>query len=481
MRNINIYGFVTLYGILFLTILFKVIHVPVTTDEVPTVFFYSKFSFWEIMMYPDNIPNNHILNTILAKCCLFLFGKEQWAIRLPNLLSFFIFAYSVFRILKHVLKPNSYFFLPAAILFVNPYLLDFFGVCRGYGISSTLATLTVSLLISGFLQRKNSHIWLSLLTALLASYANFTLLVFWAATTILVWLYFIVVDKADLKKLMKITAVLFIISVAYLALILLPLQKIHSTNEFKYWTSGGFYKETVESLIFYWRYGSEILFKINSKIWAGLVGIVILTNILYVIKKLKKAKFTLASLSHPAFVVTAILLLPVFVNVIQTKLLGTPNLNGRAALFFFPLFSSAIAVFFSLIPKFKNQLLTKSLAILIGIICITNLTNRISLSSIKEWYYDQNTLEVINFLKENQTKEPISLKTSWFFHPSFYFYCDAGKAPWIDLQPYDYNIDITTPSEYYYIFAEDYKALEPKFEVVYKFSPERWLLKQKMR
>jgi hypothetical protein len=57
MRNFNFFGFITLYGILFLIILYKVLNVPVTTDELPTYFFYSRFSFWEIMMFPDNIPN----------------------------------------------------------------------------------------------------------------------------------------------------------------------------------------------------------------------------------------------------------------------------------------------------------------------------------------------------------------------------------------------------------------------------------------
>jgi len=103
----------------------------------------------------------------------------------------------------------------------------------------------------------------------------------------------------------------------------------------------------------------------------------------------------------------------------------------------------------------------------------------IVIKSVKEWEYDQNTQEVIDYLKGKYNGNPVSLKTNWIFHASFYFYFDAGKILWIDLQPYDYNLDINTPSEYYYIFTDDYKFLEPRFEVVYKFSPDRWLLEQK--
>ena len=39
-KNINTYGFIALFGALFLVVLYKVLHVPVTIDEVPAVFHY---------------------------------------------------------------------------------------------------------------------------------------------------------------------------------------------------------------------------------------------------------------------------------------------------------------------------------------------------------------------------------------------------------------------------------------------------------
>jgi hypothetical protein len=171
--------------------------------------------------------------------------------------------------------------------------------------------------------------------------------------------------------------------------------------------------------------------------------------------------------------------LPAFINIIQSLLLGTPNLKGRTALFFYPLFATFTVITISYFPIIKKQRINKVLAIFVGIIFFFNLIHRINLNCVKEWDYDQNTLEVVNYLKEKNNGDPISLKTNWIFHPSFYFYYDSGKIPWVDLQPYDYNIDVNTPSEYYYIFADDYKFLEPRFEVVYKFSSNRWLLKQR--
>lgn len=479
MRHFNIYGFITIYGILFLVILYKVLHVPVTTDEVPTAFFYSNFSVWKIMMFPDNWPNNHILNTILAKFSILIFGKEQWTVRLPNLLFFMLFAFGVWRILKLDLKPDSVYFLPAALLFVNPYLLDFFGLCRGYGISSTLVTISALLLLVGFKKRKDSFMWLSLLTSILASYANFTVLVFWASDVLLVWLYFLIKNEYQLKKMVVPTLVIFFISIAYLALIMVPIQKMQSTDQFKYWSSNGFYDDTIISLIHEWKYNSVILSKISSHFIFGIFAAIFLFNTSFLFLHVRKKRFSPESFSHPVVVATLLLLLPAGINLLQTLILGTPNLRGRTALFFYPLIAIYIVVMVSLIPKFKKRRVNKAVAIAVLLVFVMNLSHRISLKSVREWAYDQDTLRVINYLKGKYDGTPVSLKTNWIFHPSFYFYSDSGKIPWIDLRYYDYNIDINTTAEYYYIFASDYQLLAPRFDVVYKFSPERWLLKKK--
>ncbi|MDD4109159.1 MAG: hypothetical protein PHH93_10625 [Prolixibacteraceae bacterium] len=478
MRIFNKYGFITVYGVLFILVLYKVLNVPVTHDEVPTALFYSRFSFWEIMMYPDNIPNNHILNSLLTKICITLFGTEQWSIRLPNLLGFVIYGLAVFRILNHSLKLNPVFFLPAAILFVNPYLLDFFGLCRGYGLSVAIMTLSLSYLLSGYLFSNRTHIWVSLIIAIIASYANFTLLLYWAANIILVVFYFLKVSGFKFSKFIIPLMVILTISIAYIALIITPLQKMHSTDEFQYWTSQGFYKETFISLVHNWKYDSPTLQKINSTAIVVFVSLIIVVNCLCSVCIIIRKKFNLKQINHPVIISVAILLITVLANIIQTYCLGTPNLNGRTALFFYPLFSANLAGFISLIPE-KTRFINRAAALTLTVLCIVNLADRFSLKSVKEWYYDQNNLEVAEFLKTKYDANPVSLKTSWFFNPSLFFYSETGKIPWIKLYPYDSNIDITTNAEYYYVFADDYKILEPRFEVVHKFSPDRWLLQQK--
>lgn len=480
MKKINYYSFIILFELIFLLILYKVIFVPITHDETNTIWYYSNFNIWKIMMFPDNIPNNHILNTLFAKGFLLLYGKEQWAARLPNLLSFLLYALAIFRINKAVLKSDSIFFIPAAILFIaNPYLLDFFGLCRGYGMSCALCTLSVSYLISGYTTLNKRHIWAALILSILASYANFTLLVFWGATVLMTWFYFFAQYKAKQRLLLKPTILIFIICILYAALIAVPLFKMHSTDEFKYWTSTGFYNETILPLIIHTLYGSHrYLFKHFNLVAFIVIGILII-NFAYIIYRFITSQFQINSLFRPVFAATSIILLTAGINILQCWLLNTPNLNGRTALFFYPLFITAFITTIGLFSKIKAGLLKKGFAIGIAFICLFQLSDTMSLKSVKEWWFDANTFKVIDFLKNTNNSQYTSLKTNWLFHPSFYFYKYAGKIPWLDLKDYDKSIELNTDAEYYYVLAEDYNTLESKFDPIIKFDNNCWLLKKK--
>jgi len=461
--------------------MYKVIHVPVVKDEWETPVKYINHSVWEIMMYTTNSPNNHILNTLLVKLFVFLFGsKEQLIIRLPNLLSFIIYGIAIFRINKTVLTEDSVFFLPVSLFFVaNPYLLDFFGLCRGYGMSCALATFSISYLICGYNSSKPKPVWIAYGISILASYANFTLLIFWLAVSFMFWFYFFKQSKWQLRKIIRPTLIIGIITLLYLALIASPVIKMNSTDEFRFWTSRGFYWDTIYPLIEYSRSGSHMVLK-KSHLIAILIFLIIIANCMYVFKKFKKSKYNLSGLSQPAFVTTAVLLITVFINIAQCKILHTPNLHGRTALFFYPLFITVFASFLGTIPAVKARIAQHIIAAGLAFTCIFHIADGYKLNWVRDNWFDVNTFDVINYLNDESQKKPVSLKTSWLFYHSFDYYRYIGKIPRIDLKDYDESVDMNSDADYYYVPAEDYKKLGLKYEVVYKPDPERWLLKRKL-
>ena len=81
--------------------------------------------------------NNHLLNSILMYGSSKLFGASELALRLPNLVSYLVYAYFTFKVLESVknfeVRLLGYFMLNAI-----PFVLDFFALARGYGLALSL-------------------------------------------------------------------------------------------------------------------------------------------------------------------------------------------------------------------------------------------------------------------------------------------------------------------------------------------------------
>jgi hypothetical protein len=478
MKKFNQFTFFVLIVTIFLILFYKAFTLPVVNDEVPTAVTYIQYSVWEIMMYPDHWPNNHILNTLFTKLFVGMFGNEQLVIRLPALLSFLLYGFGIYRINRLVLGTGSVFFLPAALLFVcNPYLLDFFGLCRGYGMSCAFAVLSVSYLIKAYMDSKDRAAWIAFVLSVLASYANFTLMVFWAATGFMVGIYFLSTRAGQPRQLIRPAVVLGILTLLYLALIANPMIKMHSTDEFQYWTSKGFYWDTIYPLIAYSHTGSVLI--PGPHVIAAFVFAVIVINLGYVLIMTWRSGFSLLGLKQPAFVTTALLLCTVLINIIQCALFNTPNLHGRTALFFYPLFITVAVSFLGILPVSRFRPAQVVVACCLTFICIFHLADRFQLKWVRDYWHDVNTLEVLEYFESRHPGELVTLKTSWLFYHSFHYYEYTGKTPWLKLEDYDKTIDPDTRAEYYYVFTDDAKFLEPLFAPVQDFGNNRVLVRKR--
>jgi hypothetical protein len=125
-------------------------------------------------------------------------------------------------------------------------------------------------------------------------------------------------------------------------------------------------------------------------------------------------------------------------------------------------------------------MLQGTLAFLLAFICVFHLADRFRFTWVKDWWHDAETLEVIDYLKENRTTAPLRLKTNWMCHNSFLYYAYTGKTPWLELEGYDKSIDPETPATYYYVFTEEAEKLEPAFHPVKYFGRDRVLMQRKV-
>jgi hypothetical protein len=105
-----------------------------TTDEAFSYLVYVNRNVFYLREFNDMDANFHVLNIWGMNICNYLFGNSEFSLRLPNLLAHVLWLYFT---AKFALRAPSVISAVAvfSVLNVHPYLLDFFSVARGYGLS----------------------------------------------------------------------------------------------------------------------------------------------------------------------------------------------------------------------------------------------------------------------------------------------------------------------------------------------------------
>jgi dolichyl-phosphate-mannose-protein mannosyltransferase len=130
--------------------------VPMRYDEATTYDnFVSKPLYVALANYAT--PNNHLLNTFLAKVSVSVFGNEPWAVRLPALVAGIALVPATF-VLTRVLYGRIAALLAAALVAVSSTLVEYSTNARGYTIVA-LATVLVFIAAARVLDRDSVGAW----------------------------------------------------------------------------------------------------------------------------------------------------------------------------------------------------------------------------------------------------------------------------------------------------------------------------------
>jgi hypothetical protein len=148
----------------------------ITWDEA---FSYLQFVRHHILIpvkYESMDANNHLLNTWLDIQLIKCFGVNEFVLRLPALFAHLLFLVFSYKFVKGF--ENKWIALASFLVInLNPYLLDFFSLSRGYGLSIGLMMSSVYYLYvfvtSGC---KTKYAILSVIIGALATLANFVVL-----------------------------------------------------------------------------------------------------------------------------------------------------------------------------------------------------------------------------------------------------------------------------------------------------------------
>ena len=122
--------FLAIYNII------RVLKVSVTYDEALTYMLYVNNRYKNIIACDPVVANDHIFNSLLAKICVNLFDQNAFFLRLPNIIAHLIYLLYGYLLLHYLFRGKRWWiFCGFLLLNLNPFLFDFWGLCRGYGLS----------------------------------------------------------------------------------------------------------------------------------------------------------------------------------------------------------------------------------------------------------------------------------------------------------------------------------------------------------
>jgi hypothetical protein len=110
----------------------RAVLVPLTYDEAASYLRYISRDLLSVFSF--EVATNHFLNTLLTKLVSIAGGESEVVLRLPSLAGYAAYVYFSIQIVREI--PQRAIAIAGFVLLnLNPYLLDYFALSRGYGLS----------------------------------------------------------------------------------------------------------------------------------------------------------------------------------------------------------------------------------------------------------------------------------------------------------------------------------------------------------
>jgi hypothetical protein len=122
---------------------YRAVTQSITHDEAVTLRDFVAGPFLGLFRHYD--ANNHVLYSLLARVSISLFGKAEWALRLPSLAAALLLSGALFALCRRLYGDTWWLPVSIAVAACNGYLLDFLSLARGYGLAIALFVTALAL------------------------------------------------------------------------------------------------------------------------------------------------------------------------------------------------------------------------------------------------------------------------------------------------------------------------------------------------
>lgn len=450
---------------LFAYILYRALHLSFVHDESLT---YSILFGNKVF---EESANNHLLNTAMMRYILTNTGRDdEGLLRLPNVLSFILYAFAAYKITAR-LPQNSLKICGYLLLLLNPFVLDFFSLARGYGLSLGLMMASIYFLLKIW---DNPKAWLYHILFGVSSigvvYANFTLLIFYLAA-MLAWVA-IGLYKGGFKLSFKLPPlsmlclqtgiVTFHSVILYQILPFLFMLK----NKGGLYAGGnkGMIKSLVESNIVCLFYEQEVVmppFLLNSLVIVVILGFI--AGIITMVLKIKKPDGTV--------LFPFLLVICCIIPFLQRELMGILYPIERTAVFYYPLW--VLCVVFLGIDTIISPKIHRYAVGILTVLLVVNFTKTANLTHTHTWSYDAHSKEVMLSLKalkeEKKLSDTTKMGVTWLFEPSTkVYYRPKLQYSWLHITNItSSDLDSNSIQQYKLFYITEEEAAQNMFKSHY--------------
>lgn len=463
-------------------VVLRAIYVPYTCDEAWTYTGFVTQAWWDIISVKTPVANNHILNTLLTKFAS-TFSISEFSLRLPNVLSYLLYAYASYKIATQLLSHKVLGILLFLALLTNHTLLEFFALSRGYGLSIGFMMMSLYHLFRFVQSREIKYAHYSLLMISIGIYASFVLLnitLFIIGFIVLYTTLYLQEGRPIGSKVMYSTKH-YLVYIAFLVyLILHPILKMSNANELYYGGTHGFVSDTIGTILadYYGSFFTTVKGRAGfNLIVVAIVVVCLVITLLYAISKRKDIFRNVIFL--PALILIAIV---VAIN-IQFYYMNMSLPLNRTAMYLFPLIILMIFATMQLLIKH-----TKVVPIIIstGIVSLATycFVSEMNLNYVEEWEFDRYTPTVLNdiehFRNENGITDTSNIHVFFPTNGAFSYYILKDHRSTIKGgDNYQLIIDEVDPTPYDFVYSKRDEDVDfskyPEFELIKRYGEDHFL------
>ena len=432
---------------------YKAYAISFTYDESATWLEQIYRSVWEIITYKYPNSSNHLFNTLYMRFASIYFGSSAFALRGLSWFSHIIYIFFSIKILQ-TLK-NGWLIIPGFILLnVNPYLLDYFSLARGYGLALAMMITSIYYFILYIHRQKQWLQAVALLFGMLAVLANFSWLNYFLALAGALLTFNFILNyqkKQFFWSFLRSIVPMFVASALLFTIIFLPIKKLATTGQFFFGGKKGFWQDTIFSLV------TDSIYIKSAGAFAWplflIVLIVFSLSVIFLFIKLIRAK----SWNIPG-VVYYLLLIPCIAGLsveLQHIILGTLYLTDRTALMFIPLYFLFVVFVLDELSSIRlTSFFVKTITIASCVLTTVFFLYVLNITGVREFFYDSSTEKMLTDLGKNvpealRKPDAIKLEEPWIYVPTTNFYIKTKNLYWVR-QINIYKKD-EIPIDYYYM------------------------------